>query len=221
MWRKCLFLLVKIFSWIVKNKQTVAYKLCPLRGHKYVDTQTLHPYVILKTSFPNYLSSGFSLSTRCWAQCHGFAPTQPKNTNEVRHWRWGIRSGSESEFQFIPKVLAEAEVKFFHSKEGKQFLLLWRWKRGGTNCQNQTATQCTKHNPHIKIPSIISVYLKVSEMSRFMIYRPTDWHCNTNVMEYFIDIDPLTHQFLFQVCAKAVMRMSWIRMKANPPTTPT
>lgn len=31
----------------------------------------------------------------------------------------------------------------------------------------------------------------------------------------------LTHQFLFQVCAKAVMRMSWMRMKANPPTTPT
>lgn len=34
-------------------------------------------------------------------------------------------------------------------------------------------------------------------------------------------ISASTHQFLFQVCAKAVMRMSWMRMKANPPTTPT
>lgn len=31
---------------------------------------------------------------------------------------------------------------------------------------------------------------------------------------------PSTHQFLFQVCAKAVISTSWMRMKAKPPQTP-
>lgn len=31
---------------------------------------------------------------------------------------------------------------------------------------------------------------------------------------------PGTHQFLFQVCAKAVISTSWMRMKAKPPQTP-
>lgn len=31
---------------------------------------------------------------------------------------------------------------------------------------------------------------------------------------------PSTYQFLFQVCAKAVISTSWMRMKAKPPQTP-
>ncbi len=67
---------------------------------------------------------------------------------EVQHWCWVIRPGSQSMFQFIPKVLDGVKVRalcrpvmFFQTKLGKPFLhgatrtsSCWNRKGTNTNC---------------------------------------------------------------------------------------
>ena len=69
------------------------------------------------------------LSTRCWniatVTCFHLATS----ISEVRHWCWPITPGSQSVFQFIPKVFSGVEVmalyrlvKFFHTDFHTPFL---------------------------------------------------------------------------------------------------
>lgn len=57
-------------------------------------------------------------------------PFSHRSTSEVQHWRWMIRSGWQSVFQFIPKVLDQVEIEglrrpteFVKSKVVKKYLL--------------------------------------------------------------------------------------------------
>ena len=61
--------------------------------------------------------------------CGDFLPFSHKSISEVGHWCWAIRPGSQSAFQFIPKVFDGIEaralcrpVKFFHADLDKPFL---------------------------------------------------------------------------------------------------
>ena len=69
------------------------------------------------------------ISTRCWniaAQTFFHSAT---SISEVGHWCWAFRPGSQSAFQFIPKVFDGVEVralcrpvKFFHTHLDKPLL---------------------------------------------------------------------------------------------------
>lgn len=59
---------------------------------------------------------------RFWNLAAGNAAIQPQEHTEVRHWCWGIRSGSQLVYQFIRNLLDGVEVgalcrplKFFHT----------------------------------------------------------------------------------------------------------
>ena len=70
--------------------------------------------------------------------CEVLLPFSHKSISEDGHWCWEIRPGSQSVFQFIPKVLDGVEVKalcrpdkFFHTGLDKPFLYGPRFVHGG------------------------------------------------------------------------------------------
>jgi hypothetical protein len=76
--------------------------------------------------------------------CGDLIPFSQKSINEVRHWGWAIRPGSQSVFQLIPKVLDGVEVRpvcrqveFFHTDLDKPFLYGPRFVHGGLPCWNR------------------------------------------------------------------------------------
>jgi hypothetical protein len=69
------------------------------------------------------------LSARCSNTAAGTCFHSATSITEVGHWCWAIRPGSQSVFQFIPKVFDGFEVKvlcrpvkFFHTDPNKRFL---------------------------------------------------------------------------------------------------
>ncbi len=91
-------------------------------GQKYEDAWTLHLYVTAEHVIPkpwaliccsNSLhSSGFSLCSRCWNLPAGISSYL--DTKALQRPNTGVRwsgSGSQSMFQFIPKVLDGVEVR--------------------------------------------------------------------------------------------------------------
>ena len=79
------------------------------------------------------------LFTRCWKHCcRDLLPFSHKSIIGDRRWCWVIRPGSQSAFQFIPKLINAVEVralcrpvKFFHTNLNKPFLYGPRFVHGG------------------------------------------------------------------------------------------
>ena len=114
--------------------------------------------------------------------CGDLIPIQPKE-HEVGHWCWAIRPGSQSAFQFIPKVFNEVEVralcrpvKFFHTDLDKPFLyghcsmhrgiVMLKQERAFPNCCHKVgSTQLSRM-------SLYAVALRFPGLARTMLNSP-------------------------------------------------
>ena len=93
-------------------------------------------------------------------------PFSHNSISEVGHWCWGIRPGSQSALQFIPKVFDGVEVsalcrpvKFFHTDLNKPFLYGPRFVHGGVVMLNRKRpSQNCFHKVGSAELSIMSLY---------------------------------------------------------------
>jgi hypothetical protein len=118
-------------SIIMSPKYTTGPRVC---GHLLVEHLIPKSWALITAS--TFLRM---LSTRCWNHCCGdLVPFSHKGISEVGHGCWTIRPGSQSAFQFIPKVFDGVEikalcrpVKFFHTDLNKLFLYgpRFAWER--------------------------------------------------------------------------------------------
>ena len=121
---------------VVKFTYTTLPKIC---GHLLVEHLIPKSWALIWSWFHSlHAITAYTLlrrrSTRCWNIAEGdLLPFSHKSISEVRHWCWTIMPGSQSVFQFIPKVFDGVEVralcrpvKFFHSDLDKPFLYVPR-----------------------------------------------------------------------------------------------
>ena len=95
--------------------------------------------------------------------CGDLLPISHKSISGVGHWCWAIRPGSQSAFQFIPKVINVVEIRamckpimFFHTDLEKNPFLYgphWRWT-GAFSCWNRKGPSpncCLKLEAHNRL----------------------------------------------------------------------
>ena len=97
--------------------------------------------------------------------CGDLLPFSHRSISEVGHWCWAIRPGSQSAFQFIPKVFDGVEVralcrpvKFFHTD--KPFLYGLRLVHEG-HCHAETGKV---------LPQTVVTNLETKKSSRMSLY---------------------------------------------------
>lgn len=119
-WFKCYWLSIwLLFEFFKKSPDMVCYKnewfTCTRCFQRFVDNLVIAP--ICNNSLYYYVKAVHQILK---PGCGDLLWYSHKSISEVRHWCWLIRPGLNV-FHFIPKVLEGVEVKFFHSKLGKQF----------------------------------------------------------------------------------------------------